>query len=122
MTAKAQAKAAQAEADKWWHCPKCNAPANDHGKGGREKCKERTTFCDGLICQCDEEDSDAHGTPAEPCPDAYCHHCEWGGQVPGRQAVAAYKAEQRIDPKKLRGWAATAWEAGWRPPAKWKPA
>lgn len=66
-----------------WKCPKCEAPAHAHGKGGKEKCNETyETYCDGFICECDEECGNAHGTEEEPCQNAVCYHCGWFGAFP----------------------------------------
>lgn len=90
---------------KSWKCPKCSAPANGCGKGGQ--C--RGGACLGLLCECPSGGGGSkHGTESDPCPNANCYHCEWGGVFP--------------PPKfKLKGWAKTAWDAGWRPPAGWSP-
>lgn len=93
-----------------WACPKCGADANKHGKGGEDKCQEgrHGSECQGFLCECDNNEPGAdHGqTHEDPCPEANCYHCGWGGVFPPK-------------PAKLKGWAKTAWEAGWRPPAGW---
>lgn len=90
-----------------WKCPKCGAGAGDHGRG--ECVTDRGMGCEGLICECDDHGSKDHGEhPNNPCPNANCYHCGWGGTLP----VPEYK---------FKGWAKKAWEAGWRPPADWEP-
>lgn len=90
-----------------WACPKCGADANKHGKGGREKCKDRhgsNDACNGLLCECDAEENDTHGESFEtPCTNAVCHHCGWEGTFPAK-------------PKGLQAWEKRALEAGWTPP------
>jgi hypothetical protein len=94
-----------------FRCPKCGAPPHKHGKGGAEKCQERTVAsdCEGLICECDSEDEpcsgeDDHGTSfANPCRNANCYHCGWGGTIPAK-------------PKGLEAWEKKALAAGWTPP------
>ena len=94
-----------------WACPKCGAPPNDHGKGGADACRDELSRhsrdCAGFLCECEDSfTAESHGESADdPCESAVCHHCGWEGTFP----VPA------IDPKKLRGWKKTAWEAGWRP-------
>lgn len=97
-----------------WKCPKCSAPADKHGKGGAEKCKERRherSQCQGFLCMCDydsDSDSATHGTSfTEPCPDATCFHCGWSGTFP-------------VKPKNLQTWEKKALDAGWAPPAERK--
>lgn len=71
-----------------WRCPRCNAPAHGHGKGGQDKCLAATAGaslvrgCEGLICECDGVVGKSHGTAKDPCPNAACYHCGWGGTVP----------------------------------------
>lgn len=93
-----------------WRCPQCKAPTHKHGSG---ECLARGTDCEGLICECYvETNAKTHGySDDDPCPNAACYHCGWGGTVP----------PPPFDPAKLKGWAKTAWAAGWRPPAGWTP-
>lgn len=93
-----------------WKCPKCGAAWNKHGKG---VCLQRGT-CEGLVCECEEDEpSKLHGETAEdPCPEATCYHCGWGGMMP-------YTPEE--DMKSWPAWAKTAVENGWVPPKKWRP-
>jgi hypothetical protein len=90
-------------------CPKCQAPPNDHGKGGPEKCNDRhgrsqDSGCMGFICECDNDGSEGHGESFEdPCPSANCYHCGWGGTFPTK-------------PKGLQAWEKKALDAGWTPP------
>jgi hypothetical protein len=95
-----------------WACPKCGA-IDGHGKGGAEKCNEHGSLpCQGLICECWENgekeaaasEKDDHGqTLTNPCTNAVCYHCGWGGTVPQK-------------PKGLQAWEKKALEAGWVPP------
>lgn len=100
-----------------WACPKCGTDASGrHGKGGAESCKDsnsNSSDCYGFICECDDDcSSPDHGeTHDDQCHNANCYHCGWGGAFP----------EPLFDPKKLKGWAKQAYEAGWKPPAGWKP-
>lgn len=97
-----------------WACPKCGAPANKHGKGGYSKCRDQSmdSGCNGFLCEC-EDDSDYddpdHGTTfSNPCPNANCYHCGFGGVFP--------KA-----PAKTPAWAKKALAEGWTPPEGWTP-
>jgi hypothetical protein len=98
-----------------WKCPKCGAPPNGCGKGGYEKCQNRSSFqesCSGFLCLCADDSGLEHGeTYSDPCPEANCYHCGWGGTFP----------LPKYDVKKLKGWAKKAYEAGWRPPEGWTP-
>lgn len=90
-----------------WACPNCQASANEHGKGGAEKCKDsQPKYCQGFLCECnDDGENEDHGTSfAMPCTEAICHHCGWGGQFP-------------VKPKGLQAWEKKALDAGWAPPA-----
>ena len=90
-----------------WRCPKCGADANQHGKGGKEKCQERHSgheSCNGFLCECDGDTGDHHGESfADPCIEARCHHCGWAGTFPEK-------------PKGLQAWEKKALDAGWTPP------
>lgn len=92
-----------------WNCPKCGAGANEHGAGGRDKCNEGATSCQGFICECDPRDNaaseqDDHGTSlTNPCREANCYHCGWGGTFPK-------------NPKGLQTWEKKALDAGWTMP------
>jgi len=99
-----------------WACPDCGAKHQTHGKG--DYCKLNAPghlSCDGLVCECWEEgvDEGVSGAPdhgisfANPCVNANCYHCGWGGRLPVR-------------PKGLQPWEKKALEAGWAPPAKRK--
>lgn len=93
-----------------WACPKCGADANKHGKGGKEKCLDnrRDDECCGLLCECDGDTDEKHGSNFEdPCTNAFCHHCEWSGVFP-------------VKPKGLLPFEKKALEAGWSPPKKRK--
>jgi hypothetical protein len=91
-----------------WCCPKCGADADKHGKG---TCNHMLgtdyTECQGFICECDDEyDGEDHGTTfADPCHNANCYHCGWGGVFPPK-------------PKGLQAWEKKALDVGWTPPAK----
>ena len=101
-------------ADYKWKCPKCKAPAHDHGKGGKQECQDELSVaadaCEGFICECDpsdwpESERDDHGTTlTNPCHNATCFHCgEFEGTFPP-------------DPKSIKGWEKKALAAGWTPP------
>lgn len=72
---------------------------------------ERLTTCEGLICECDIEESpkcndDDHGESfTNVCTNANCYHCGWGGKIPVR-------------PKGIQAWERKALDAGWSPPAE----
>lgn len=95
-----------------WKCPRCEAPANACGKDkphlfNGHVCNEK--HCSGFLCECDHDTAESHGETADdPCKNANCYHCGWGGEFP-------------LPPFKLKGWAKKAWDAGWRPPAGWTP-
>lgn len=73
-----------------WKCPACKAPAGTHGTG--ECIGVSSAFCEGLICECDDEGTLSHGeSEADPCPSANCQHCGWGGEMP----KDAYKIQRR---------------------------
>jgi hypothetical protein len=94
-----------------WACPNCGAKAHKRGrKNARplngfsredlESCGN-TGQCEGLLC--------GHGKSFDnPCPEANCYHCGWGGSLPVR-------------PKKLPTWAKKALDAGFPPPKGWTP-
>ena len=96
-----------------WACPRCGADANKHGKGGEERCKQAYTLrssggCEGFLCQCDGDTDEGHGESlSDPCTEAYCYHCEWGGTFP-------------VQPKGLEAWEKKALAAGWFMPDKRK--
>jgi len=85
-----------------WACPKCDADANEHGKG---MCLNfNSDDCSGFICDCSDDTGQDHGTSfAKPCPEANCYHCGWGGTFP-------------VKPKGLQAWEKKALEAGWSMP------
>lgn len=92
-----------------WACPKCGAKANEHGKGGFDKCLARVcraeSACQGFLCECDRDTAPEHGqTFTDPCPNATCFHCGFGGTVPQK-------------PKGLQAWEKKALDAGWTPAA-----
>lgn len=96
-----------------WECPQCGAVAGKHGNGGKSKCISTTAGCDGLICECDPRDlgndysAKDHGVShSNPCQNASCYHCGWGGRLPPV-------------PKKMQPWEKKAMDAGWTPPAGW---
>jgi len=96
-----------------WRCPQCGATFRECGGGA---CLSRRTSCGGLGCDCgwDDEASNLedHGlVHSNPCHNANCYHCGWGGTLPA----------PIFDPIELEGWAKTAWAAGWKPPAGWSP-
>jgi hypothetical protein len=94
-----------------WACPKCGANADRHGKG---VClNSEPGACAGFLCECDDPYTAlAHGeSHDDPCENAYCYHCGWGGTFP----------VPLFDPKKLTGWAKTALANGWKPPTGWTP-
>lgn len=86
-----------------WACPQCGSEPEKHGKGGASKCDyDRHGSCVGFLCECDDHDSDRdHGmTFSDPCPNANCYHCGWGGEFP-------------VKPKGIQPWEKKALEAGW---------
>jgi hypothetical protein len=93
-------------------CPKCGASPHKHGKGGKDECTYRgsSSLCDGLICDCDPDQCPAseladHGQSFNnPCEEAHCYHCGWGGTIP-------------TAPKGLQAWEKKALVAGWTPPS-----
>lgn len=92
-------------ADNKWECPKCGTGASGgaHGKG---ECysSNAPTGCDGLICDCEDDCEESHGLVfADPCRNARCYHCGWGGTLP-------------VKPKGLAPWEKKALAAGWTPP------
>jgi len=99
-------------------CPKCGAKPHEHGKGETELCSGRIRgeLCEGLICECDffEADTDGkddHGeSESNPCEEANCYHCGWGGRMPPMS-----------DTKDWPPWAKTALKEGWKPPGGWQP-
>ena len=91
-----------------WACPKCGATTNVCGKRPTEMCTGKApseTDCSGLICECDQFETGAlHGeSHSDPCEEANCYHCGWGGRLP-------------VKPKGLAPWEKKALEAGWKPP------
>lgn len=94
-----------------WKCPKCGAPANDHGPGHADRCEydRGGKDCVGFVCECENDTDDTtHGvTYADPCHNANCYCCGWGGTFP-------------VPPVKMRPWEKKALEAGWVPPPGWK--
>ena len=91
-----------------FQCPKCGADPNHCGKKRTEMCdgERGAEQCMGFICECEEETAEEHGTTLnDPCPNANCYHCGWGGTHP--------KA-----PKGLQAWERKALEAGWTMPAE----
>jgi len=91
-----------------WKCPKCNAPANGHGEGGRDECQARPYGgpCGGFLCECDDDGTDGHGESlAHQCTDAHCYHCGWQGTYPK-------------PPNGLQAWEKKALAEGWTMPAK----
>lgn len=93
-----------------WACPKCGAEANEHGKGGEDKCAHMqhngrgAGACMGFICNCDGDTGPDHGEIYDdPCDEALCYHCGWGGTFPKPL-------------KGLQAWEKKAIEAGWSMP------
>ncbi len=88
-----------------FECPKCGAVPHRHGRGF---CRARDSTCDGLICECYEDERselEDHGRSlGNSCPTAVCLHCGWSGTVPKK-------------PKGLQAWEKKALEAGWIMPA-----
>lgn len=92
-------------------CPRCKAKPNAHGTVGRyaksEHSWRREDYCEGVLCECEFDTGDGHGESfADPCQNAYCHCCGWGGRLPTM-------------PRKALPWEKKALEAGWTPPAGW---
>ena len=93
-----------------WACPKCGATDTEHGKGGAGECVRPDGHgrCGGFLCRCEGEGAAAHGTTvADPCPNARCYHCKWGGTFP-------------VPPKRAAPWEKNALAAGWTPPRGWR--
>lgn len=91
-----------------WKCPKCGAKAHEHGPNRKERCEYNPggKECEGFLCECSDEGGEQHGlTHADPCPEANCYCCGWGGTFPL--------------PAKAKGWEKKALEAGWTPPEGW---
>lgn len=91
-----------------WECPKCSARPNHHGKGGASRCRYTDGLlkaCNGFLCEC-EDDEEHVGSYANPCPEANCYHCGWGGKFPTK-------------PKGIQPWERKALDAGWMPPSGW---
>jgi hypothetical protein len=99
-----------------FQCPNCAATPNQHGNGGSSAHCEYTHWrdgaCPGFLCECDDSVDtglDTHGeTFSNPCLEARCFHCGWGGRIPET-------------PKKMPAWTKAALKAGWTPPKGWKP-
>lgn len=98
-----------------WKCPECGAGFEKHGKGGERSCQCRSEdgTCQGLVCECGSNSSSkSHGcSQDDPCEEARCYHCGWEGRMPPLP----------FDPRKLKGWQKKAFDAGWNPPAGWRP-
>jgi hypothetical protein len=89
-----------------WKCPKCKVGANDCGTKPTSMCdgKAGEAQCMGFICECEHETDADHGTTLrDPCRNANCYHCGWGGTYPKQ-------------PKGLKAWEKKALEAGWTMP------
>lgn len=94
-----------------WKCPKCGAAYYQHGPGRLEVCESalKGRACEGFICECSSPANGAtdHGlTSANPCQEATCYCCGWGGQMPP-------------PPRKVQPWEKEALKAGWTPPEGW---
>lgn len=93
-----------------WRCPRCGAPAHEHGPNNKRRCLYNPggTDCEGFLCECEIEDD--HGTShSDPCREANCYCCGWGGVFP-------------VPPHKLAAWEKKALAEGWEPPHGWSPA
>ena len=87
-----------------WACPKCGATPDKCGG----KCGGRPGGCSGFLCDCTGETSEDHGETYEnPCPEANCYCCWWGGTFPAPK-------------RKPTDWEAKALAAGWQPPKGWQ--
>lgn len=100
-------------------CPSCQAPPHKHGKRKTDICYGAPyKDCEGLICECqpsddpeDDTNKDNHGEDeSNPCVEANCYHCGWGGRLP-------VVSNTKNWPK----WAKTALDEGWKPPVNWQP-
>lgn len=93
-------------------CPRCKSQPNGHGTVARyAKTEHRPNmdYCEGVLCRCEHDTVETHGeTFEDPCLQAYCGCCGWGGRLP-------------VLPKKMLPWERKALEAGWAPPATWDP-
>ena len=105
----------QETADPRWKCPNCGAAAHGCGRKGAKPRNIRADdmdhkpgSCEGLLCECEDDGADpTHGVEfSNPCYDAVCYHCGWGGEMPPR-------------PKKIKPWEKSALDNGWSPPAGW---
>jgi len=79
-----------------WVCPNCGQVGGRHGRGGARRCRghNRGPICDGLVCRCGDgvcySKSGGRGWRRSPCPNAYCWHCGWKGEVRSRDFERAY--------------------------------
>lgn len=98
-----------------FRCPKCGAGAHEHPLGMKKPkacIEEQGTACEGVLCECgdagdpdsgSDPDAEDHGlTAGNPCANANCYHCGWGGRLPPKK-----KGEP--------AWKAKARAAGWSP-------
>lgn len=94
-------------------CLRCKSKPNKHGTVPRYAKTEhgnRKDYCEGVLCQCPGDDVlETHGETFEnPCLEAHCGCCGWGGRLPPL-------------PKKMLPWERKALDAGWAPPDGWNP-
>ena len=99
-----------------WQCPKCGAEPHKHGRGGQAACLAEASECEGFICECEmTEDYSSSELPdhghvrSNPCENANCFHCGYGGAFPPPP------------PKSWPKWAQTALKEHWSPPKGWQP-
>jgi hypothetical protein len=86
--------------DDTWRCPVCNCGPEGCGDDDTVKkdCEARSLGCLGFVCECDNEGTETHGTPEEPCPAANCYHCGWGGTFPKK----AKAKKKKVVTKKVK--------------------
>jgi hypothetical protein len=94
-----------------WRCPKCGVGAHEHPKGMKrpKSCvEEYGSECEGLLCECDQcendhdpdsdPDAEDHGLNAgNPCANANCYHCGWGGRIPPAKAKKVKKVRSEAE-------------------------
>lgn len=85
-----------------WECPECGATPDEHGEG---QCMGGYNIpCGGFICECENEENyedETHGFSQEnPCLNAICYHCGWGGRFPPKDTRSKMKKKVISELKK----------------------